>query len=256
MEPGHPWVIRRGNCWFYSRTKSCQGHGGSKDRRKAFPLALHQGPPLLYTAGGASGPKAQRETQRPPIGKYEGQARKEALKCPQLRQSGLRGRAGQQHLCPMGLECGGRGDQDTPCGHGSCKSTGASRPGFRLSSLGPGLCLSHGPAMPLWSCWPRLGKDSACHSSPRPARDHKEGTGPSQSQGGAGVGWREPECDGGENGSGKEPTSSNFPELRAAATLSRGRGCPPFGTWRECGSAQSLHSHCLDTTWHGERGVV
>lgn len=58
-----------------------------------------------YYRCGASGPKAQREAQRPPCWDEEG-AGKKALACPQLWQPGLRHRLGQLHPCTRGLECG------------------------------------------------------------------------------------------------------------------------------------------------------
>ena len=39
---------------------------------KGLSLSLHQGPPLLYTTGGASGPKAQREAKKTPSWEDEG----------------------------------------------------------------------------------------------------------------------------------------------------------------------------------------
>lgn len=142
------WLLRTGNCWpeapHWTMGKGAHsgpqlwgqvenpmdtsGNGESRPSPRAegpFPY-LYQGPPLLYTTGGASGPKAlsERETQRSPT--WEEGAEKEALACPQLRQPGMRYRVGQQHPCAMGLEYRARmvfsfaSDQDQPHGNGVC----------------------------------------------------------------------------------------------------------------------------------------
>lgn len=72
---------------------------------KGLSLSLHQGPPLRYTTGRASGPKAQREAKRPPKREDEG-AREGSAGVSPARQLGLRQRAGQWHPCTLGLECG------------------------------------------------------------------------------------------------------------------------------------------------------
>lgn len=92
---------------------------------KGLSLSLHQGPPLLYTTGGASGPRHRGRPRGLPVGRMRGQG-KEALECPQLRHLELRHRTGQWHPCTMGLECGtGMGspmasDQDQTHGNGAC----------------------------------------------------------------------------------------------------------------------------------------
>lgn len=114
----HLWPMRTGNCWHealhWTTGGLSSGDGkknlaGERESRqgptlKGLPFSLHQRPPLLCTTGGASGLKAQREAHKP--SRWGRGAGKEALECFQLRQPGLRHRAGQQYPRAMGLEHG------------------------------------------------------------------------------------------------------------------------------------------------------
>lgn len=133
---------RTGNCWFYGRTESCHTSGHGDVQRQAEGLSLRSPPGATFILHCRWGFRAQGTEGGPEATHWDvGGAGKEALECPQLKQPGLRGRAGPAAPLPSGTGMWGAGvTRILPAAMGSAQARGASRPGSRLSSPGPDLC--------------------------------------------------------------------------------------------------------------------
>lgn len=139
--PTGPWVGAPGGLSSGNRKKNLAGGRGIQSWpwvEEPFPPLSTRGHLCSVLQEGLQGP---RHRGRPRVSLLEEWAGKEALECSWLRQPGLRHRAGQQHPCAMGLECGQGWAYPWPLPHGngacleplqmeSAPSPGVSRPGF------------------------------------------------------------------------------------------------------------------------------